>query len=281
MADNTSFYELTGNRVTCRDYLSDPVPEEVLSRILNAVCTAPNAGNFQNISVIAVDDSEKKHALAQMSRGQKYIEKAPISFIFCVDHNRIKRIAEAEYAPVAKEVLFEDLLMGFIDATIAAQTMVLAAESEGLRSCYNGNVLQSSDVLSEMLNLPKRVVPVIMLTIGYPRYKTQKKPPKYPKNIMVFRNSYENLPLETLQKADADKFGDEKHAATDILLKEFFASTAEAKDEEFARKGLELIQKRGYFTANQYWLGVYYPRCSGEMKTRDFVRFFKDKEFEI
>ena len=59
--------------------------------------------------------------------------------------------------------------MGIIDASICAQTMVLAAEAEGLGSCYNGNILNVMDQISDLMELPEQIFPVVMLTLGWPR----------------------------------------------------------------------------------------------------------------
>lgn len=70
MAD---FYDLVARRASCRSYLPDPIPEEVLRRILTAGCQSPNGGGFQTYSILCIQDPVKKKALAKLCRNQGFI----------------------------------------------------------------------------------------------------------------------------------------------------------------------------------------------------------------
>ena len=137
MAD---LYELIEKRATCRAYKPDGIPDDVLNRVLEAGCKSPSGGGFQSISIIKITDPDKRKRLVDFSRGQKFVATAPVSLVFCVDYHRMRRVMEREPAPFRLQDQFKYLMMGVIDASICAQTMVLAAEAEGLASCYNGNI---------------------------------------------------------------------------------------------------------------------------------------------
>ena len=143
-----SIYELIARRATCRAYRPEPIPEEVLNRVLEAGCKSPSSGGFQNISIIKITDPDKRRKLVDFSRGQKFLATAPGSVVFCVDYHRTEQILAREPAPFRLPDQFQNLVMGIVDASICAQTMVLAAEEEGLGSCYNGNILNVLDQIN-------------------------------------------------------------------------------------------------------------------------------------
>ena len=124
------FYNLVAHRASCRAYRPEPIPEEVFRRVLEAGCKAPSAGGFQNYSIIRVKDPEVRKALTKVCRGQQFITAAPECLVFCVDYHRMDQTREIEPAPFQETDQFENFVMGIADVMIAAQTMVLAAESE-------------------------------------------------------------------------------------------------------------------------------------------------------
>ena len=60
------------------------------------------------------------------------------------------------------------LMSGTVDASLFAQNICVAAESEGLGFCFLGTVMYNAAPIAQLLNLPKGVVPVITLSLGYP-----------------------------------------------------------------------------------------------------------------
>ena len=184
------FYNLVAHRASCRAYRPEPIPEEVFRRVLEAGCKAPSAGGFQNYSIIRVKDPEVRKALTKVCRGQQFITAAPECLVLCVDYHRMDQTREIEPAPFQETDQFENFVMGIADVMIAAQTMVLAAESEHLGSCYIGNVLNAMDRVTELLRLPERVFPVILLTFGWPK-SPRKQPPKYSPDLLVHEDYYQ------------------------------------------------------------------------------------------
>jgi hypothetical protein len=59
------------------------------------------------------------------------------------------------------------ILNGSIDASILSQNISIAAEYNGLGICYLGTTLYNAPEISEVLKLPKGVIPITALTIGY------------------------------------------------------------------------------------------------------------------
>ncbi len=120
-------------------------------------------------------------------------------FVFVADHTRWIRSFELAKAN-PRDLGVGDLLLAITDTAIAAQNLVIAAESFGLGSCYIGDILENCEKQRELLNLPPHVVPVCMLVLGYPTQKQmeRKKPERFDRRYIVGKNGYPHLSDEEL-----------------------------------------------------------------------------------
>lgn len=250
-------YQLIGERATCRSYQPDPIPEEILSRVLEAGCKSPSSGGFQALSIIKVTDPAKRKKLVGLCRGQKFIATAPVSLVLCIDYHRMERIIAMEPAPFREPDLFSNLWMGIWDAAICAQTMVLAAQAEGLGSCYIGNLLNRMEEASDLLGLPRRVCPAVMLTLGWPK-TARKQPPKYPTSILVHENEYQELPDDVIYHAYRKQNRYQKLPPKAEHVEACCQMARALHGEEYAQKVRADIGEKGYLGPYQYWFGCWY-----------------------
>lgn len=145
-----------------------PVPEALLEALVSAAQSAPSSCNLQCWSVVAVRDPATKAALNAVSGRQAQVEAAPVLLCFLADLARIEAVTRANgLEPVSLDYL-EMLLVGVIDATLAAQNLATAAESLGLGTCYIGGMRNDISAVAEVLHLPPQVMPVFGLALGYP-----------------------------------------------------------------------------------------------------------------
>lgn len=120
------FYEVVRTRRSVRSYKPDPVPDEVLKRVLEAVRIAPSGSNRQPWKFIIVKDEELKKKVAECCHGQMFITEAPIVIVACgynIHYNRGGYMG--------------DLSM-LVDVSIAMTHLILAARAEGLGTCWIG-----------------------------------------------------------------------------------------------------------------------------------------------
>lgn len=274
------YFDLIDNRATCRFFSDEPIPDDVLNRLLDAAAKAPSGGGFQNTSVIVVTDQDKKDRLAQLSRNQSFIAKAPINLIFCLDHRRTWLISQHEYAPKAPLVDFFELLLGVVDTSLSAHTLCLAAEAMGLRSCYNGNVIQQCDELCEMLSIPKYVVPVVMLTIGYPKGKSVVSN-KFDYSFMTNYNEYKDSNIEQLYEAYRIKTSNQHSKITPDKVEQIRKNAEKLYGKEWADECVKRISNQDELTSFQYWLGCFYSNKAGDMTAEDYKEFFIKQGFEF
>ena len=152
---------------TIRNYKSDPIDDKVLDKILEAGFRASTTGNMQVYSVIVTKDEAKRKELCKLHFNQKMVEQAPVLLTFCADFNRFNKWCRQRKA----EPGYDNFLSFFtaaIDALLVAQNACVAAEDFGLGICYLGTTTYQADKLIDFFDLPKGVVPVTTVVVGYP-----------------------------------------------------------------------------------------------------------------
>lgn len=157
--------QLLCRHATVRQYQDKPVDDEILNRIIECGCRASNTGNMQVYSVVVTREPELRKKLCALHYGQG--ATAPVMLTVCADVNRYhlwcrQRDCDEPYGN------FLWFLSGVIDASLFTQNLCIAAESEGLGFCHLGTVLYNAKAIAELLELPKGVVPVIALSLGWP-----------------------------------------------------------------------------------------------------------------
>ena len=150
-----------------RAYTEAPVSQEVLDTLLTAGIRASNTGNIQSYSVIVTQEEEMKARLAPLHFNQPMVKGAPVLLTFCVDYNRLSAWSEARGTACGHLNL-----MGFynasLDAMLFAQNVAVAAEDAGLGYCFLGTVLYNLESIIHELALPRGVIPILTMSLGYP-----------------------------------------------------------------------------------------------------------------
>lgn len=182
---------LLGRR-SIRRYERQPIEQEKLDLIYEAIRNTPTSYNGQQFSVIAVSDQAVKERLYEIT-GQKQVKTSAILLVFCLDYHKL-RVAAArkgiETPPF--ESTIDGYTVGVIDASMAMMSAVTAAESLGLGCCCVGYIRTADPRrISEILGLPEGVSIVCGLTIGYPREMPDLKP-KLPVQVVVHPERYES-----------------------------------------------------------------------------------------
>ena len=152
---------------TIRKYKDADVEEELIRKILEAGCRASTTGNMQLYSIVITREAEGKKALAPCHFNQQMVLNAPVILTFCADFNRFNKWCNLSNAEPGYDN-FLSFVTAAIDALLVAQNVTIAAESEGLGVCYLGTTTYLAANIIDILKLPKGVVPVTTLTIGWP-----------------------------------------------------------------------------------------------------------------
>jgi FMN reductase [NAD(P)H] len=195
-------------RRTHRRYDSRPVPESVLRLILAAAFSASSKSDFQQASVIRVDDRGQRDRLAALIPDMPWIGNAPVFLVFLGDARRLERLSAH---PVANGTM-EGFFNATVDAALVLQTCILAAETLGLGACPISVLRNHAPAVGEILALPGKVFPVAGLCLGYPAqaFVSMRLPPE----ATVHRDRYDDSGLA--QAVDAyDRRRDARHSLKD------------------------------------------------------------------
>jgi len=187
-----------------RGFVADALPAHTLESMMAAAQSAATSSNLQTWSVIAVTDPALKKEFAAIANNQKHIEECPLFLIWLADLSRLNRIGDALGAPFEIVDYLETYMVALVDAALAAQNAVVAAESIGLANVYIGALRNNPQRVAELLNLPPMVLGAFGLCIGYPKpeARTEVKP-RLPQSVIVHHNRYEAGDIEA-QRADYD-----------------------------------------------------------------------------
>lgn len=188
--------EMMLNRTSIRRFRKDPVGEDILKRILLVGQRAPSPGGFQAYSLVIVDDAEKLSRISEATR-QKFIAKAPVFVLVCVDIRRFRMMLDRlghDYHLKHGEGLYAKLF-SIVEASMVAQNMATAALLMGLGSCFVGAVFYAMKDVSEVLALPEGVIPLLGVCLGYPEEAPPLRP-RWPLETVVHRNKYREVTTE-------------------------------------------------------------------------------------
>lgn len=117
------------------------------------------------------------------------MEESPLWIMICVDFARQLKLFEL-IGVKTKLGEASKILLGVIDADLAAENMVLAAETLGLGTCFVGSVWTAPKKIAEILNLSKNVLPLLLLCVGCPD-ETPPLRPRWPLEAILYENNYE------------------------------------------------------------------------------------------
>lgn len=176
-----------------RNFLTDALPEGTLETLVAAAQSASTSSNLQAWSVVAVTDSAVKAELAVLAGNQRHIEVAPLFLVFLADLSRAAIFGERRGLEMTGLDFVESLLLGVIDATLAAQNVVIAAESLGLGTVCIGAMRNRALDVAATLALPRRCFAVFGLCVGRPDPdRPASVKPRLPQQAVVHRDRYDS-----------------------------------------------------------------------------------------
>ena len=186
--------ELLFKHKSIRKYKNQPLEDEKLQLIVKAVQAAPTWWNGQQVSIVVVKDQARKDKIKDLCWGQQYISTCPAFLVFCADFYRINLAFEKAGKP--KEAFdkymanIDTLIVGSHDVGIALQNATVAAESLGLGTVDIGAIRVKSLEITKELNLPKYVIPLVGLCVGYADDDPGLKP-RLPPSAICFAEKYD------------------------------------------------------------------------------------------
>lgn len=198
---NDTIASLLAHR-SVRSYKPDPVPAGTVETMVAAAQSAATSSNMQWWSTLTVTDPAKKKALAEIAGNQKHIEECPLYMVWIADMARNDRISAEQKTQFECMPYLETFLVACIDAALAAQNAVVAAESLGLSTVYIGAMRNDPVRVAELLGLPKGSFVVFGLCVGYATAKGEGEvKPRLPQSVVLHRERYDATREAALRQA--------------------------------------------------------------------------------
>jgi nitroreductase len=244
--------DLLNQHRTIRKYTNKKIAPELLNQLLETACRASNTGNMQAYSVVVTTDSDIKQQLAPAHFNQPMVMQAPMVLTFCADFNRFSKWCELRQAEPGYDN-FQSFIATAIDTMIAAQTFCIAAESVGLGICYLGTTTYNAQEIIAALKLPKLVVPVTTITVGYPADQPEQTD-RLPLKAVVHYETYSEFDSSQIEELYAEKESSEFYKQfvaenkKETLAQVFTDIRYSKKNNEFfSDKFMEALKMQGFF----------------------------------
>ena len=154
-------------RRSIRKYSDKEVSNELLSSLLNDAARTQTMGNLQLYSVVVTRSMEGKEELSPAHFNQPMVKGAPVVLTICADFRRTTRWCEERKAQPGYDN-FLSFINAASDALLYTQTFCNLAEEAGLGLCYLGTTVYMPKMIIEALDLPKLVMPIATITLGWP-----------------------------------------------------------------------------------------------------------------
>ena len=199
-----NLYDLMMKRRSVRVFKDQEISESIIEQLVDVAHQAPTGGNIQPLSIILVRNSEARKKLAALSGDQPWVRNAPLNMIFCLDFYRIKKWAELCQTDFSGERAVNHFLIAYADLMVAAQNVVILAESFGLGSVYIGSIQHEMDETRHFFEIPEYVLPMMLLSIGVPKSIPQSIP-KLKKEMMVHHEKYQQPEADEIRRAFDEK----------------------------------------------------------------------------
>lgn len=190
-------------RKSIRKYKAQPVSDELLNNLLTQAEHTQTMGNLQLYSVIVTRSEEMKQKLAPAHFNQPMVKGADVVLTFCADYNRttqwaLNRKAHPGYGN------FLSFVNAATDALLYCQRFCDLAEEAGLGLCFLGTTIYQPQPIIDALKLPKLVMPIATITLGWPD-ETPTPSERLPLSAIRHDETYQPVTAATIDRDYAEK----------------------------------------------------------------------------
>ena len=197
-----------------RAFTPTPLTERELATVIAAAQSAPTSSNLHLWSVIVVDDDALRARIMDLadspnqSENFAFMRQAPTVLLWVADASRNEEIMAAAGADTGTLDYLDSFLTVSVDAAMAAQNAVVAAESMGLGTCYLGSMRNLEAALCDLLGLPPHSYVVVGLALGHPAPERLGGVHPRPAQAAVVRRNLDPAPaLESWLPAYEEAYG--------------------------------------------------------------------------
>lgn len=192
-------------RRSIRKYQYKEVDNELINKLLSQSERTQTMGNLQLYSVVITHSDEQKRKLAPAHFHQPMVTQAPVVLTFCADFRRTSSWAECRKAQPGYDN-FLSFINAATDTLLYCQTFCNLAEEAGLGLCFLGTTLYNPKSIIDTLQLPRLVMPIATITLGWPD-ETPELSDRLPLSAIIHDETYQDYTPERV-----DQFYQEKES---------------------------------------------------------------------
>jgi len=177
----------------CRRYLARDVSPELLRLICACALSAPSKSDLQQADIVVVRDKAKRDTIADLLPEMPWLREAPVFLVFLADGRRLPLVSQMRGKPFPNDHL--DLFFNaVVDASLVLATFLRAAEAVGLGCCPISVIRDHARAVSELLELPDKVIPVAGMSLGWPA-EAGAITPRLPLGLTLHENRFAEAEL--------------------------------------------------------------------------------------
>ncbi|HNX00907.1 MAG TPA: nitroreductase family protein [Candidatus Cloacimonadota bacterium] len=271
--------QIMNERASVRNFANREIEPEKIDILMQTACNSASGGNLQPVSIIKIQDQAMRTRLGELC-WQPFIGKAPLNLLFCMDIHRNEVLADVGEVPYTAQHAFRHFWISFQDVIISAQSVCTAADSLGLGSCYIGTVIDRMEECIELFELPKHVIPIVLVVVGYPASKPSIRP-KFKQEVMVHNEKYHEYDPSLLYDKYIEREQKSQTAFTEKQLEVFIANYQAVCGKEEAAAMWEKIRQRGWLTPIQYVFGLHYHSALIPLKNLKLIEILQKQDMHF
>ncbi len=150
-----------------RRYQARDVAPELLRLLCACAMSAPSKSDLQQADILIVREKAGRDAIAALLPEMPWLRQAPVFLVFLANGRRVPAVSQWRGRPFPNDHL--DLFFNaVVDASLVLATFLRAAEAVGLGCCPISVIRDHAAVVSDMLALPPKVIPIAGMCVGWP-----------------------------------------------------------------------------------------------------------------
>jgi nitroreductase len=158
--------QIAGHR-SHRRFLPRAVAPDLLRLLCAAALSAPSKSDLQQCDIVIVTDTAIRAGIVATIPDMPWIMDAPAFLVFVANGERLPMLARLHDKPFPNDHL-DQFFNAAVDAAIVLATFLRAASAVGLGCCPISAIRDHPQTVSDLLRLPRRVIPVAGLCVGWP-----------------------------------------------------------------------------------------------------------------
>ncbi|MDX2156040.1 MAG: nitroreductase family protein [Hyphomicrobiaceae bacterium] len=199
IADNPALITMAGRGVV-RRFKPEPVPAAMLDTLSAIALSAPSKSDLQQRDILIVEDGAIRGRINALLKDQDWVASCPHILVFLGNNRRQRQVHQWRGHAFANDHL-DAFFNASVDAAIALQAFVFAAEAAGLGCCPISVIRNHAEEVSGLLGLPDHVFPVAGLGVGWPSSPAFVSA-RLPLGLTVHRDRYTEATDETVRGYD-------------------------------------------------------------------------------